>query len=44
MLQDAWLDAREKMLEFLYLHGDVAVMGVVVLLVAFFVWRWSEAR
>jgi len=44
MLQDAWLDAREKLLEWVYLHSDAAWIGLVVLLVGFFAWRWLSAR
>ena len=44
MLQDAWLDARAKILEFVYLHGDAVWIGVVVLIVAYFVYRWLEVR
>lgn len=44
MLQDAWLDAREKMLELIYLHGDAVSIGVVVLVVGFFAWRWLDSR
>ena len=44
MLQDAWLDARAKLVEFAYLHGDVLWMGAIVLVVAFFLYRWLDAR
>jgi hypothetical protein len=42
MLQDAWLDAREKLLEFVYLHGDTVWICVIVLIVAYFVYRWID--
>lgn len=44
MLQDAWLAARAKMLEFVYLHGDAVWVGVVVVIVGYFVFRWLDAR
>lgn len=44
MLQDAWLDARARILEFVYVHGDAVWIGVLVLVVAIFVYRWLDAR
>jgi len=44
MLQDAWLDARAKVLEFVYLHGDAVWIGMLLLVLAFFVYRWLDAR
>jgi hypothetical protein len=44
MLQDAWLDARARMLEFAYLHGDALWASVVLAVVAFFIYRWRSAR
>jgi hypothetical protein len=44
MLQDAWLDARARMLEFVDLHGNAVWICVVVLVVAYFAYRWIEAR
>jgi hypothetical protein len=44
LLQDAWLDARARMLEFGSHHGDLLWAGVVAAIVAFFVYRWRSAR
>jgi hypothetical protein len=44
MLQDAWLDAHAKLLEFNYLHGNLVWAAVVVGVVGFFVYRWRAAR
>ena len=44
MLEDAWLDARAKLLEFGYLHGNLVWASVVLAIVGFFVYRWRAAR
>jgi len=44
MLQDAWLDARAKALEFVSLHGDAVWIGVLALIVGYFVFRWLDVR
>jgi hypothetical protein len=40
MLQDAWLDAHARILEFVYVHADALLLGALALVVAFLVYKW----
>ena len=44
MLNDAWYDIRNSVIESWYLHSNAYIAGALILAVLFFVYRWRRER
>ena len=44
MLNDAWFDIRNTLIETWYLHSGTIIVGAMVVAVLYLVYRWRSVR